>query len=106
VAITCADPLFIDKAHQFPGAGIVLGVDSLIRMLDPAWGPSIGEMLDDFRALGTRFYVVGRLVGDRWMTLDDLAIPDAFAELFEAVDGRLDVSSTALRHDRAMEAQG
>jgi hypothetical protein len=40
------------------------------------------------------------------MTLDDLAIPDAFADLFEAVDGRLDVSSTALRHDRAMEAQG
>lgn len=106
VAITQADPLFIDKARQFPGAGIVLGIDALIRMLDPAWGPSILEMLAEFRALGTRFYVVGRLVSDRWLTLADVAIPDAFADLFEAVDGRLDVSSSALRQERALEARG
>ena len=104
VAITCADPLFIDKARRFPGAGIVLGVDALMRMLDPAWGPRIAEMLDDFRSLGTRFYVVGRRLGDRWITLDDVPVPDAFADLFEAVEGRLDVSSTALRQERGVQA--
>jgi hypothetical protein len=100
VAITCADPLFIDKARQFPGAGIVLGIDSLIRMLDPSWGPAIAEMLEDFRALGTRFYVVGRVVGQHWMTLEDVTVPRASRDLFEAVDGRVDVSSTALRRER------
>ena len=63
IVLTERDPLFIDKARQFPGAGIALGVDALVRLLDPCWGPSPGEMLEAFRALGTRFYVVGRSVG-------------------------------------------
>jgi hypothetical protein len=56
IVLTERDPLFIDKARQFPGAGIALGVDALVRMLDPSWGPNVAEMLETFRALGTRFY--------------------------------------------------
>jgi hypothetical protein len=106
IILTERDPLFIDKARQFPGAGIALGADALIRMLDPSWGPNVGEMLETFRALGTRFYVVGRVVDGRWTTIDDVPIPDGFRRLFEPVDGRHDVSSTALRGLREAEAAG
>lgn len=101
IVLTERDPLFIDKARQFPGAGIALGVDALVRMLDPSWGPNVDEMLETFRALGTRFYVVGRSVDGRWTTIDSVPIPDRFRHLFESVEGRHDVSSTELRglHD-------
>jgi hypothetical protein len=97
IVLTEHDPLFIDKARQFPGAGIALGVDALLRMLDPSWGPDVGEMLEAFRRLRTTFYVVGRVVDGRWTTIDDAPIPDAFRDLFKSVDGRQDVSSTELR---------
>jgi hypothetical protein len=95
--LTERDPLFIDKARQFPGAGVALGVDALLRMLDPSWGPNVTEMLATFRALGTRFYVVGRIVDGRWTTLNDVPIPAGFGDLFQSVGGRHDVSSTELR---------
>ena len=66
-------------------------------MLDPAWGPPIREMLAELRALGTRFHVAGRMIGGRWTTLDDVPIPVAFSDLFTAIDGRHDVSSSELR---------
>jgi len=100
ILLTERDPLFIDKARQFPGAGIAIGADALVRMLDPAWGPRISEMLAEFRALGTRFYVAGRMLGGRWTTTDDVAIPGAFKDLFTAIDGSHDASSSALRRQR------
>jgi hypothetical protein len=66
-------------------------------MLDPSWGPDVGEMLETFRELGTTFYVVGRVVDGTWTTIDDAPIPDVFRDLFKSVDGRHDVSSTELR---------
>jgi hypothetical protein len=104
VLLTRDDPLFIDKARQFPGAGIAFGVDAVLRMLDPSWGPDVGEMLQTFRALGTGFYVVGRVVNGRWTTIDDLAIPDAFRDLFQPIEGRQDISSTALRDLHSIRA--
>jgi hypothetical protein len=97
VLLTRGDPLFIHKARQFPGAGLALGVDAVIRMLDPAWGPDVDEMLEELAALGTRFFVMGRAIGGRWTTLDDVAIPARFRGLFTEVEGRLDVSSTEVR---------
>jgi hypothetical protein len=104
IVLTQRDPLFIDKARQFPGAGIALGVDALIRMLDPAWGPKLGEMFETFRALGTRFYVAGRVIDGRWTTPDALALPEAFRRLVESVEGRRDKSSTELRGPQAVGA--
>lgn len=106
IVLTERDPLFIDKARQFPGAGIALGVDALVRMLDPSWGPNVAEMLETFRALGTRFYVVGRSVDGRWTTIDDVPIPDRVRRLFESVEGRHDVSSTELRGLHEVGAAG
>ena len=97
ILLTEGDPLFVDKARRFPGAGIALGVDALLRMLDPSWGPGVGEMLETFRALGTTFYVVGRVVDGRWMTMEEVPIPETFRDLFHSADGRRDVSSTELR---------
>ena len=97
ILLTEHDPLFVDKARQFPGAGIALGVDALVRMLDRCWGPDVVEMLQTFRTLGTTFYVVGRVVGGSWTTIDDVPIPEAFRDLFCSADGRRDVSSTELR---------
>jgi len=106
IVLTERDPLFIDKARQFPGAGIALGVDGLVRMLDPSWGPSIADMLEAFRALGTRFYVAGRNIDGGWTTLDDVPIPARFRDLFESVEGRHDVSSTELRRLHEVGAAG
>lgn len=106
IVLTERDPLFIDKARQFPGSGIALGVDALLRMLDPSWGPDVHEMLETFRRLGTTFYVVGRVVGDRWTTIDDVPIPATFRGLFKPVDGRQDVSSTELRRLHGVAPSG
>jgi hypothetical protein len=97
VLLTERDPLFIDKARQFPGAGIAVGVDAVARMLDPAWGPDVVEMLRELRTLGTRFFVMGRSIAGRWTTLRDVPIPAGFDDLFTPLEGREDVSSTDLR---------
>jgi hypothetical protein len=104
IVLTEGDPLFVDKARQFPGAGIAVGVDAVLRMLDPSWGPGVMDVLQTFRALGTRLYVVGRVVEGRWTTIDDLPIPREFRDLFWSVDGRHDISSTELRR-RPLPAQ-
>ena len=85
LVLTERDPLFIDKARQFPGAGIALGVDALVRMLDPAWGPNVGEMLEAFvrSAPGsTSSAGPSTATGRRSMTC---RFPDRFRRLFESV---------------------
>jgi nicotinic acid mononucleotide adenylyltransferase len=89
------DPLYIDKARRYPGCAFVIGTDSVARMLDPKWGPSVGALVDELRQLGTRFYVTSRIVDGALVTLHDL--PDAPKDLCIEVEGRWDVSSTELR---------
>ncbi len=90
------DPLYIDKARRWPGAQILMGLDALERMLDPRWCP-VAPMMDEFLALGTRFYVVARGVDEASPWLDKLALPPRWRALFTALPGRYDVSSTELR---------
>lgn len=89
------DPLYIDKARRYPGCAFVIGTDALARMLDPKWGPSVGALVEEFRQLGTRFYVTSRAVDGTLVTLADL--PDAPKDLCVEVGGRWDISSTELR---------
>ncbi len=92
--------LYIHKARHLRGFPFLLGVDAVMGLLDPKYygGPmGLLEMLADFDRLGTRFYVVGRKVKGRFMTLDDVPIPQRFVHLFRAVSGRWDISSTELR---------
>jgi nicotinic acid mononucleotide adenylyltransferase len=92
---TRGEPLYLDKARRYPGCGFVIGTDSLARMLDPKWGPAVDRLVDEFRILGTRFYVTSRVVDGKLVTLGD--VPDAPRDLCIEVAGRWDVSSTELR---------
>ncbi|UCH27791.1 MAG: hypothetical protein JSV66_09175 [Trueperaceae bacterium] len=97
-------PLFIEKARLFPGCVFVVGADTAARVVDPRfYGDSRVEMtraLESLRELGVSFLVAGRQQGGRYVSLDDIGVPEAFKDLFEALseeDFRLDVSSTEIR---------
>ncbi len=96
--------LFSLKARLFPGITFVIGYDTAIRLVDPAYNG--GEMacvvrtLKEVRNFGCRFLVAGRVVDGSFRSLADVDVPgdfgDLFAELPEAAF-RWDVSSTELR---------
>jgi cytidyltransferase-like protein len=96
---TQGDPLYLDKARAFPRVPFVLGADALVRMLDPKWGVDVEELLAEFGRLGTRFYVIGRLVEGAFMSADEAVarVPEAHRGLFVGATGRWDASSTAER---------
>ena len=58
-------PTFAEKAALFPGATFVVGSDTAIRIVDPAYyGNSVERMtavLEQIRVLGCRFLVAGRV---------------------------------------------
>lgn len=92
--------LYVEKARAFPGFGFLIGADAVLGILDPKYyGGESGRdaVLAEMSALRTRFHVVGRQVGERFLTLDDIAIPDGFDRLFQPVSGRWDVRSRDLR---------
>lgn len=93
---------FVEKARVFPGVTFVVGADTLRRIADPRYyadgGPS--EAVAEIAKRDCRFLVFGRQDGDRFITLDDLTLPDALRALCEGVpegEFRNDVSSTDLR---------
>lgn len=92
--------LFIDKARAHPGVSFALGADTAARLLAPAYyngDPDLlRKIMGEFLSLGTTFYVFDRgdLAGVDW-------IPEAYRPLFQHVQGRWDISSSAVR-----EAQG
>jgi len=97
-------PTFREKARQFAGATFVVGVDTLLRILDPHYyGDSRGardEALAELAGLGTRFVVFGRHVGNGFLVLSDLALPDILAERcieISAEEFNEPISSTQLR---------
>ena len=104
VLFTEGDPLYIDKARRFPGAGLIIGADALIRMLDPKWGPKPKALLEEFNVLGTKFLVAGRLVGDRFVSSVEAIqqIPEEYQHFFRPLTGRWDMSSSSIR---ALETQ-
>ena len=93
------DPLYLDKARKFPGAKIVVGVDALIRMLDPKWGVAVEPLIAEFRALGTKFLVADREVNGQVETLFHIA--GAPLDICKRIDNPAEhykMSSTALRN--------
>lgn len=104
---TRGDPLYIDKARLAPGTTFVVGADSLLRMLDPKWGPDVKTMLYEFIKLYTTFLVAPRKMAGETLTMHqvldrcgvDYAIRnDLFKELtgFEPVE----MSSTQIRSEQ------
>lgn len=104
VIVTKAAGLYVDKAEQFPGAGILIGADALLGLLDTKYydGGEIGmeAALRRFRQLGTHFYVVDRVVDGRLRTLKNIPILPEYLDMFQAVTSRNDISSTAIRASR------
>ncbi len=101
-------PLFADKAELFPQSVFVVGADTAERLIQTRfYGDDPARVRAAFAAVreaGCRFLVAGRQTEDGFQTLDDLAIPDECADLFEGIperDFRIDLSSTALRAGRA-----
>ena len=103
VALT-RTPTFQKKSEVFPGSTFVIGWDTMVRVIDPRYyGDSETAMLTalaEIWARGCRFLVAGRQVDGSFRTLDEVAIPQGFRPLFQAIPEerfRADVSSTELR---------
>jgi len=100
VALTRA-PLFRDKAALFPGSVFVVGYDTAARLVDPRYYGGEGgrdEALRLFRGANCRFLVAGRTHEERFRTLNDIAIPAEFHDLFRPLPQfRVDLSSTTIR---------
>ncbi|NJP06635.1 MAG: hypothetical protein HC837_13895 [Chloroflexaceae bacterium] len=95
--------MYQDKAAQHPGCMIIVGYDTVTRIIAPHYYGSEAAMyasLDRIRANRCRFLVAGRTRDGHFYTLDDAAIPPAFHDLFIGLsqnDFRIDLSSTDLR---------
>lgn len=96
-------PTFVEKARQFPGACFAVGIDTLIRIVDPAYygSPEARDRaLTELADLDTRFVVFGRKLDSGFLGLGDVNLPDPLSRLcLEVTQEEFDepVSSTALR---------
>jgi hypothetical protein len=94
---------FAQKVALFPGATFVLGLDTMVRIGEPRFyadADARERALASLFASGCRFLVFPRLVGDTFLTLDDIQLPPALRALCDGVSPdafRMDVSSSALR---------
>lgn len=98
-------PLFIDKARLFPRSTFVIGADTAVRLLDARFYDDGGRdaTLAELQQLGARFLVAGRHRDNRFLTLEDMNIPDRFRGLFSELPEsafRVDMSSSQLRQER------
>jgi cytidylyltransferase-like protein len=106
-------PTYAEKAELFPGCVFAVGADTAARVVQPRfYGDSeerMAEALGRVRAAGCRFLTAGRAdASGRFVGLDDLNVPPAYRDLFQAIPEaafRLDLSSTQLRA-AAGEAKG
>ena len=100
---------FLAKARVFGGVTFVVGADTMCRIADAKYyeNGDVKAAVDELAEIGCRFLVFGRVLGraegDRFVTLEDLKLPDrlrALSEGFSEAEFRSDVSSTALRARR------
>lgn len=97
-------PTFEEKSRLFPGATFVVGADTLRRIADPRYyGGDIQACnlaIERIAGRGCRFLVFGRAEQGRFVTLDQLELPQQLRQICRGVaeaDFRDDISSTELR---------
>ncbi len=103
VAVTRA-PTFLEKARLMPGRAFVIGADTALRLVDPAYYDgrmeSMLDALAELRMFECRFLVAGRVVDGRFVTLADVPVPAGFQDMLDPIPEsafRDDVSSSRLR---------
>lgn len=99
---------FAEKGMLFPGATFIVGIDTLLRIAEAKYYAA-GEgsnaanrdaAIEQLHAAGCRFLVFGRVMENRFYSLDDIALPERLRKLCDGVPAerfRRDVSSTAIR---------
>jgi nicotinamide mononucleotide (NMN) deamidase PncC len=99
-------PTFLEKARHFRGGHFVVGIDTLIRIVDPGYYGSLearDRALAELAELNTRFVVFGRTLENQFLCLSDVTLPSLFRNLcIEVSKTEFDepVSSTELRRRR------
>ena len=95
---------FPEKARLFPGAVFVIGYDTAVRLVDPAYygggSGAVARALSELDESGCTFLVAGRLQGGAFRQLEDLEVPEDFRHLLRPISQgqfRRDISSTQLR---------
>lgn len=101
---------FVEKARLFPGATFIVGVDTLMRIVDPRFyggeETAMLNALEELAAHDCRFIAFGRQIGDRFVTADQITLPPILRERCQSVPEHLfrqDISSTAIRQSRGQE---
>ena len=99
---------FEEKSRLFPGATFLVGVDTLRRIGEARYygddARLLGAVIDRIAARGCRFLVFGRALGNTFLRLGDLDLPDVLRDISREVPPerfREDVSSTAIRRSEA-----
>lgn len=101
---TRKEPYYIDKARAFPGMGLVLGADAMIRIMDPKWGLDLDQMFKEMGELRTKLYIGGRDVNGKFITRNDIesmmspSQASAFRFLSYQIGGEYHISSTDIRN--------
>jgi nicotinic acid mononucleotide adenylyltransferase len=101
--LTKDDALYVEKARIYSDSIFVMGADALITLLSPKWTKDPQALFQEFRKYNTTFYVAGRVVNDKFTTLNDLyeLYPNVLpCSIFNPLDGRWDISSTELRNQK------
>jgi nicotinamide mononucleotide (NMN) deamidase PncC len=95
---------FVEKASIVPGSVFVVGVDTLVRIGEPAYygdnPASRDAAIEKIAKAGCRFLVFGRAMNSGFRSLSDFDVPPALRALCEEVpesEFREDMSSTQLR---------
>jgi hypothetical protein len=94
---------FEEKSRLFPGATFVVGTDTLRRIAEPRYygGPPARDCaIERIAQRGCRFLVFGRNLGNGFVRLSDLDLPEPLRILCREVPPEVfceDVSSTAIR---------
>jgi len=111
IFVTNQAPTFITKAKMFPNSYFVVGYDTAERLLKKQYYNDSEEqlsnaMLELKNKLGCKFLVTGRVVNDRYHTLQDLTLHKEFRDIFLPLDFRVDVSSTQIRQSGGKAVRG
>lgn len=99
---TRGEPLFIDKFRNHPRTRFIVGSDTIRRFLNPKWGPSVAEILNEMERYDITFLSFDRIVDGKMLKVDDVlkeaGVPEHYVRRFVWLPGQWNVSSSELRN--------